>query len=179
MGWFSRKPTQEKQALAAIKVATNLYLLTIPGGTDAPAPLEFTLPDSRFRYLMFCLSATTTACGKEMANPDAVVNQCLHGLVTLATTELKQDYFDGPINVQDVANSGAAYLQEFLNNWSAYIELEKAGEKTVDLVCTMIHNTESAVPAGKADIQRLWPLALMLHMQFPTMRSAFKELANR
>lgn len=39
MGWFSRKPTPQKQVEAAVTVATNLYLTTIPGAEAAPVPL--------------------------------------------------------------------------------------------------------------------------------------------
>ena len=68
MGWFSRKPKTGKQVEAAIKVASNLYLLTVRGGEDAVVDLEFCLPDSRFRYLIFCMSATTAACAKRWAS---------------------------------------------------------------------------------------------------------------
>ena len=59
MGWFSSKPTQEKYVEAAVTVASNLYLHTIPEADDAPAELKFSLSDSRYRYLLFCLSATS------------------------------------------------------------------------------------------------------------------------
>lgn len=87
MSWFSRKPTQQNQVEAAIRVASNLYLHTIPGAEDAPVPLQFSLPDSRYRYLIFCLSAMATACAGVMTNPDAVVNECLRFLVTWTTTQ--------------------------------------------------------------------------------------------
>ena len=35
-----RKPTQQKYVEAAITVASNLYLHTIPGANDAPARLQ-------------------------------------------------------------------------------------------------------------------------------------------
>jgi hypothetical protein len=176
-----RKPTQQKQVKAAITVASNLYLHTIPGAEDAPVPLQFSLPDSRYRYLIFCLSAIVTACAREMKNHDAVVNECLHSLVMWTTTENVQEFFGGPVNPQDVANNGAAYLQEFLNNWSRYVDLDKEGRYTegVDLICSMIHTTESNVPAEKADEKRLGELGLQIACRLPTMRGAFIELVNQ
>ena len=181
MGWFNRKPTQQKYVEAAITVASNLYLHTIPGAKDAPATLKFSLPDSRYRYLIFCLSAMTTACAQEMKNPETVVNECAHFFVTWAITENVQEFFGGSVNPQDVANNGAAYLQEFLNKWSTYVELEKEGRNTeiIELICSMIHTTESNTPAEKIDMQRLGKLALQIDCQIPTMRRAFIELANR
>ncbi len=181
MRWFSRKPTQQKQVEATITVASNLYLHTIPGAEDAPVLLQFSLPDSRYRYLIFCLSAVATACAPEMKYPDAVVNDCLRFLATLAATERVQDFFDGPVNPQDAATNGSAYLQEFLNNWSRYVELEKEGRNAeiIDLIFSMIHTTESNVPAEKTDVQRLGDLALQIDCRLPTMRGTFIELTNR
>ena len=77
MAWFSRKPTQEKQVEAAIKVASNLYLHTIPGAEDAPAPLQFSLPDSKYRYLLFCLSAVMRVCAPKMKKEDFISPESL------------------------------------------------------------------------------------------------------
>jgi len=82
MSWFSRKPTQQKQVEAAITVASNLYLHTIPGAADAPVALQFGLPDSRYRYLIFCLSAVVTAVlaydeGREINQPEVFIKGCL------------------------------------------------------------------------------------------------------
>jgi hypothetical protein len=180
MGWFSRKPTQQKQVGGAIKVASNLYLHTIPGGKLAPVPLQFSLPDSRYRYMIFCVSATTMACAPVMKNPDAVQHECMQFLVTWTTTEGAQEFFGGPVNPQDVANNGAAYLQAFLNTWSACVELEKEGKNAeiIDLICSMIRTTESNVAVTKSDTQRLGALALQIRSHLPTMRAAFIELVN-
>jgi hypothetical protein len=185
MSWFSRKPTQQKQVEAAITVMSNLYLHTIPGAEDAPASLQFSLPDSRYRYLIFCLSTVVTAVlaydeGKEINQPEVFTKGCLH-FATWTATENAQEYFGGTVNPQDVANNGAVYLQEFLNNWSRYIELEKEGrnDEIIDLICSMVHTTESNMPAGKTDMQRLGKLALQIDCRLPTMRGAFIELTNQ
>ena len=51
---------------------------------------------------------------------------CLH-FATWTATENTQGFFDGPVNPQDAATNGAAYFQEFLNQWSRWPELEKEG----------------------------------------------------
>ena len=105
---------------------------------------------------------------------------CLH-FATWTATENTQDFFDGPVNPQDAATNGAAYFQEFLNQWSRWPELEKEGRSAEinDLISSMIHTTESNVPAQKTDMQRLGDLALWIDVRLPTMRGAFIELANR
>ncbi len=50
---------RDRQVEAALTVASNLYLHTTPGAEGptgvGPATLQFALPDSRFRYMVFCL----------------------------------------------------------------------------------------------------------------------------
>jgi hypothetical protein len=100
---------------------------------------------------------------------------------TWTATENAQEYFGGPVNPQDVASNGDVYLQEFAKHWSQWPELEKEGrnDEIIDLICSMIHTTESNMPAGKTDMQRLGKLALQIDCQLPTMRGAFIELANQ
>ena len=184
MGWFSRKPTPQKQVEAAIKVATNLFLHTIPGAEDAPVPLQFSLPDSRYRYLIFCLSATVTAVlaydEKKDIQPDVLFKGCLH-FATWTATENAQEYFSDPSCPQDAVNNATAYFLEFLKHWSTWPALEKEGNNAeiIDLICSMIHTTESNVPAGKTDMKRLGKLALQIDCQMPTMRGAFIELISQ
>jgi hypothetical protein len=181
MGWISHKPTQQKQVEAALQVASNLYEHTKPGAANAPAPLHFSLPDSRYKYLMFCLSTMELACAPKMKNPDAVVNECLHFLVTWTTTECVQEFFGGPVDAQDAANRGAAYVQEFLHNWSTYLDIVKGGNSpcATDFVCSMIRTAESNEPASQGDAHRLGQLALWVENSIPAMRDAFMELASR
>jgi hypothetical protein len=185
MGWFSRKPTEQKQIEAAIKVASNLYLHTIPEVEDTPVVLQFSLPDSRYRYLIFCLSAVVTVAlaydeAKKINRPDALIKGCLN-FATWTATENAQEYFGISTSPKDATDNATAYFQEFLKHWSRWPELEKEGKNTeiADLICTMIHITESNVPAEKTDMQRLGKLALQIDCQLPTMRNAFIELANQ
>jgi len=184
MGWFSRKPTKQKQVEAVIKVATNLYLHTIPGAEDAPVLLQFDLPDSRYRYLIFCLSATVTAVlaydEKKDLQPEVLFKGCLH-FATWTASENAQEFFSDPSCAQDAVNNTTTYFIECIKHWSAWPELEKEGKSAeiIDLICSMIHTTESNVPAEKMDVQRLGKLALQIDCQMPTMRGAFIELISR
>lgn len=184
VGWSSRNPTQQKQVEAAITVASNLYLHTIPEAEEATVPLQFSLPDSRYRYLIFCLSATITAVlaydEEKDIQPEVLVNGCLH-FATSTATDSVQEYFSGPMSSQDAVNSATAYLQEFLRLWSAWPDLEKEGrnEEVWELIGSMICTTESNEPAEQADTQRLEQLALAIDCRLPTMRRAFVELISR
>jgi len=105
---------------------------------------------------------------------------CLH-FATWAATELAKELFSNPSSPQDAANNANAYFREFANQWCKWVELENEGKnvETTELICSMIRTTESNVPAGEMDIQRLGKLALQINCRMPTMRGAFIELINR
>jgi hypothetical protein len=183
-GRFYTQPTQQKYVDAAIKIASNLYLHTIPGAEDAPAPLQFSLPDSRYRYMIFCLSTAITAAlaydEKKEVQPEAVTKGCLH-FATWTATEMTQQYFDSVASAQEYVSHATGYLQEFAKHWSQWPTLEKENKRAemIDLICSMIHSTESTDSAERTDGERLGPLALWIFDRLPIMREAFVELANR
>ncbi len=178
------KPTQQKYREAAITVATNLYLHTIPEAENAPAPLQFSLPDSRARYMIFCLSAVLTATmaydEKKQIQAEALIEGCLRA-ANLIVTKDAQEYLGGSASSQDSVENASAYFKEFLNNWSRWPELENEGRNAeiIELISSMIHTTESNLPADKIDMQRLGELAFWIECRLPTMRGALIELANR
>jgi len=184
MRWFSRKPTQQKYIDAAIKVATNLYLNTIPGAVDAPAHLQFNLPDSRFRYMIFCLSAVVAAAlaydEKKQIQPEPLIKGCLH-FATRTVTKSAQEYLSDLATSQDsISDSATAHFQEFLKCWSRWPNFKKEGRNSeiIGLICSMIHATESNNPPTESDRERLGPLALQIDCWLPTMRGAFNELVT-
>jgi hypothetical protein len=184
MNWFRQKPTQQKYIEAAVTVASNLYLHTMDGEIGGPAPLEFTLHDSRFRYLIFCLSTVLTTAlvydQKKDIQPEALFSGCLQFL-TLVTTEHPDEYFDDPSIAQDSISRAAEYLQQFLKDWSSWPQLEAAGQNAQinEIISRMIRTTESNRPAETSDLLRLGKLALEIDCRMPTMRGALVELANR
>jgi hypothetical protein len=184
MNWFRRKPTQQKYVEAAITVASNLYLQTIPKSDGTPAPLHFTLPDSRYRYMIFCVSTVVTAAlvydERKEIQPEALINGCLQFLTWLAN-ERPDEYFDNPANAERSINSTTASLQEFLKQWSRWPEFEKEGKsaESNELISHMLRTTESDLPAETEDLRRLGNLALDIDSRMPTMRRALVDLANR
>jgi len=184
MNWFRHKPTQQKYVEAAITVASNLYLHTIPGTDGAPSRLQFTLNDSRYRYLIFCLSTVVTAAmaydeSKDI-QPEALISGSLPFL-TLYAGEHPGEYFDDPSIAQNSIRRTNEYFREFLKQWSRWPQLEKAGKSAEinELISLMIRTTEADVPAETTDMRRLGELALDLDCRMPTMRGALVELAKR
>jgi hypothetical protein len=123
MGWFSRKPKIEKQVQAAIKVASNLYLLTVPGGEKAVGNLQFCLPDSRYRYLMFCMSATAAACANDL--DINAITEAVFALTEAIATERPQEFFGGPVRPLDAVKDITPTFHRFMNGWARCEELAK------------------------------------------------------
>lgn len=184
MGWFSPKPTQRKYIEAAIAVASNLYLQTIPGEEDALATLEFSLKDSRYRYMCFCLSAViVSALGydeKKQIQPEEFTNGCRYFAQGLAIRK-PREYFDDPASVQDSIDHATPRLMELFKYWSPLVVLEKEEKyaEIIDLVSSIIHTTESNQPISQTDKQRLWPLATKIAGQLPAMKATLFGLASR
>jgi hypothetical protein len=160
--------------------------LPIPGADDAPAPLHFSLPDSRYRYMIFCLSAVISAAlaydEKKQIQPEALINGCLHfARLTATDTEMAQEYFDDAASLQDSGGSTSTYLTEFSKHCAQWRKLEKEGNSAEihDLICSMIHSAESSEPICLADVQRLGPLVLQIIRWLPTMHGACTELAKQ
>jgi hypothetical protein len=181
--WPHLEPAQQKYVEAAVQVATNLYLDTTRGTEDKPTPLQFSLPDSRFRYMIFCLVASVTAAllydDKMRIQREVFLTGCLHFAEWVAT-ENPGGYIEDSANAQDAT----AYFGEFLKQWSQWVALMTEGnaeniEIVEQLVSSMIHTTESNLPAEEADMQRLRGLALSIGSRFSAMREAFVELANQ
>lgn len=166
-------------------VASNLYLHTVPEAEESPAPLQFSLPDSRYRYLVFCVSTAVTAAlvydEKKKIEPENLMTTCLH-LVMQQIPEIAQllGFKNGAIPQESIANC-PKYFRDFLKHWSQWPELEKQKryEEIEDLICLMVHTTESAEPLSQIDKERLGRLALEISCRMPTMHGAFVELASR
>jgi hypothetical protein len=184
MSWFSRKPTQEKYLQAAVTVASNLYLHTIPGAKDAPAELCFAYSDSRFRYMIFCLSAVASTVLAYDEKKDVQAEPLLKGCLFFAKFTAEQDppeYFGEQTVPSDVVQRANAYLTTYAEQWSKWPALEQQNKhlETVALISEMVHATESGAPISPDDYKRLGPLGLEISCRLPTMRSAFLELAKR
>lgn len=185
MAWFKRKPPQARYAKAVVQVAFNLYLYTLPGSKDAPAQLVFKLPDSRFRYLLFCISTVVMAVWFYDEDNEVEWRPLLGGClkaITWLVTERREEFFEPGFAPEDVNGPNVqAYLRDILNHWEAWPDLRKAGDSVGiwELISRLIHTAESLEEADKADLDRLSPLALEIDCRMATMRGAALELAHR
>jgi hypothetical protein len=183
MGLFSRKPSHRAQCLAMMRIAARLNERTLAPNADAPAVLRLGRPDSRFRYLMFCLSTVQAVCAPRMSNPDAVLNEVARNAITAwaSDPEIRDAAFGGAISLQQAGSDGIACLQDCLNRWSAYLEVRNRGNAhaATGILCVILFDIESAGSAGPADGERLWPLALWIESQLEAIDQAFVELCGR
>jgi hypothetical protein len=183
MGWFTRKPTQQQYITSVIEVATNLYLNTIKGENGVSTNFQFELDDSRYRYLVFCCSTvlTTVLVYDERKNiqPEVIYSGCIQFL-KWAGNEYPNDYFDTDNHEEYIENVQSVF-QQFLKSWSKWPSLEQQGKNAeiVDLICTMIRFAESKECIDKDDVNRLGELAIEIDCRFPSMNSAFLELAKK
>ena len=177
MGLFG-KSRHKKEVDAGFKILANLYSKTTEGGADAPLVLNFERPDSHFRYFIFCLSTMHKSCANRMSNPDAVLNELMHDIIT---TTIKADpilFFGSNIGVQTVANKGSEYIQDYLNRWSAYVDIVEGGNNSAatTIVCSMLRDIESSSEPSEEDTQRLWPLAVWIEESLDAMAGAFLNM---
>ena len=160
MGWFSRKPSHQKQVAAMTRIIVNTFEKVITPDRLAQSGLQFQLPDSRFRFLMFCVASVHAVCARHMTNPDAILNECGPNLIRGALSD-PASFFDGPVKAQETAILGMNCIGDFLERWSAYIDIAKGGNTPVatGIVITMLRETETQAPAGDGDAARLTKLA--------------------
>lgn len=179
MGWFG-KSKHKKQVDAAFRVFMNLFEKTIDGSSDAPRVLSSQLRDSRYRYLLFCLSTVQVACARHMENPDAILNDLLHIAVSGAVGVDPQQFFGGPVDPQQAANKAGEHLQDYLHRWSAYVDITKGGNAAAatGIVAGMLRHTESDDPPTQQDADRLWPLAVWIEQSLAAMAGAFTDMAH-
>jgi hypothetical protein len=176
MGWFG-KPSHAKQVEAVLRLTGHLYERTTRGKDGKPEYLEFKLPDSRFRFVIFCLSLVHAACARHMTSPDAILNDVLYRLVERGVGDLSEEFFgDQRVEPQDVATRAGEYLQDYLHRWSAYIDMKGAGNEpaAANVLQVMLRHTESKEPIGPVDYFQIGMQASMLESEFPALIAAFK-----
>jgi hypothetical protein len=166
---------KDLQLNAAITVITNLYLHTTSASKDT---LRFQLQDSKYRYLVLCMSGMVKACEDVLDNPDSLITNCIHELAIFTTSQDPQEFFGASIGVQDAETKARDYFDEFTRHWVTCFDAVQSG-KEVDAITTltsMIHFAESNEPADETDLQRLEELSLRLECFMPELRGAFIDL---
>ena len=83
-------------------------------------------------------------------------------------------FFGGPKDPQEAANE-SVMLQDYLNRWSAYLDIKRGGNSAAatSVICRMIFEAESAGDPTSADAERLWPLATWIEDNWHIMSRDF------
>ena len=180
MAWFGGKSRHRKQVEATYKNVVYLHQITTIGGADAPLVLRLNQPESRLRYLVFCLSTAHAACAHSMENQNEVLNEVGQTLMQAIFTHFKQKFLGDDVDLTSVGNRVFDYGQDYLARWDAYIDLAESGNITAptDFVCGMLQSAESTSPCTDADVERLRPLAVWIQLHMVAMRSAFANMAR-
>lgn len=194
MGWFGGKSIHKKQVAAAMRIALNLYEETTIdprlgtqhhqgiGSGLAPTVLNFQLPDSRFRYMMFCLSTVFVESAHRMNDGEAILDMCAQALITTALDPKAAEQLlgQGPHDRQRVMADGSTYLRELFAVWSDYKETRKRGntQGATSLMVALLYTTESLAQATEDQRPRLGPLARWIQEWMSTSDNAFVQLSR-
>jgi hypothetical protein len=178
----STKATNQAQILAMTKIAVGLCERTMDPDSDAPPALLPMRPDSRLRYMMFCISTVQAVCARRMSHPDEVLNECARKAIAAHATEARLSDWASrtPSELDQTLDFGIGCLQNFLHRWSTYVAIGRNGrrEAATSILCSMLFDVDSADPAEEGDGDRLWPLALWIEGQFGAIDKAFVELCG-
>ena len=177
VGRNGTSPRKEVEAL--IRVASNLYFQTMSGGVWSKESFRFERPDSRYRYLVFCLSVTSKACSGliKIENMSEIFDECVAVETAWTIEEDVLGYHGDQVDLKVATDKGKLYLRDFSKGWMEYLELEVLGKEmeVSKQVCRMIHSVESETPLSDADSLRLIESAMLISRMLPTMREAFVE----
>lgn len=175
MGLFGGKNHHELAVQWLTHLTAQLYEMTTSSDEVAPF-LRFELPDSRFRYMLFCLSDVHVACCGCMKNPDAVLNE-VASIVLNYCYEDYQTFFGEKPDGQDAANRVGSHVQDFLHRWSAYVDILSGGnwQAGLGLVVGMIHDCESTNDLQSSDTERLLFVASWILERNPDAEKIFRK----
>jgi hypothetical protein len=173
--------TQLKQINAAITVASNLYYHDFKNSFDV---LKLQFPDSRFRCLVFSLSATVKSVEDLLKSPELLQKDCLHFLSNVATSkENSKEFFDHQTSPEQAELSGAVYLDAYNETWKFYYEAIERGDNVsaIDVLCSIIHSIETGDPLDNSDRERLGQLCWQIDFSLTnnTMREAFIAMTSK
>ncbi|MEI8203824.1 MAG: hypothetical protein WCH34_12460 [Bacteroidota bacterium] len=174
---FSKK--QRIQVEAAIKIFTNLYFHTTK---TASSVLQFRCPDSKFHYLIFCMSAMIKSCEDIIYDKDLMAIDCIHFLSSF-TTEKKnvQEFFNETMDPEEAKNIGSAYFEDFKDGWLSFFEVIKSDNQNEgnSIISSMIYSTETKEPIMPEDKERLSELSWLILSFLPSMQDAFLDSIGR
>jgi hypothetical protein len=179
MGLFSRKPSHRKYVESTYALAGLIFDRTYGPKSVVKLP-KFERNDSPFRHLFFCLSTVHMVCASQMKNPDAVLNEAAHTLLTIALSE-REKYFSGEVNPQEAANLSAECLNDFLHRWSTYIEIIEGGNNLAarNIISGMIWDVATVKPITDKDADSINDLASWFQNGLKDFQEAFQTILSQ
>lgn len=192
MGWFSSdKPTKYAQAL--LKVSANLWEASTDGARPdhAPLTLRFERPDSRLRYLAFCLGTTYYFSFRNDSR--SVLEQALqmsweHVARLAMDPDSAKDFFSGPVNTAQAIQDGHSEVGGAVQAWKEYadhVAAQKAAgqspkrdDASARIICAMLRRIESSAPLTDEDVRRLTPLARWIEETVGSIAVSVEQLAR-
>ncbi len=194
--YISDKAT--KYANALLKVSVNLYeVATKPSATEAlredhaPLVLRFERPDSKLRYMAFCLGTIfywSVEEGDTEAFHQALQDSWDHiGKMTM-TAESSTFLVSGTIDRAQAIREAGAEVHQTIEDWkglSNYLAaLRAAGQSgvmnktTARLICAMLRRIESTAALTDEDEQRLLPLVHWIEETTGVIGASVAKLAR-
>lgn len=172
---------QLKQIEAITTIYSNLYIHDISTSFDI---LNLEYPNSRFRYMVFCLSMVIKACDGLITSQELLQKECLHFLATFTTSrENVNEYFGQQTTATQAEIDGTNYLDEYFQKWELYLDDMKNGdkEKATETLSSMIYSVGTDKQITAHDKERLRQLCWQLEFTLSngTMRGAFTDLLAR
>jgi hypothetical protein len=177
-------PVATVREVATVRLGVRLFERTIEVGADAPQVLRLERPDSRVRWMMYCVSTVVANGAPTFGSPQAVLNECVHACAAALMRLPVPDKlaFFGPTRLtrQELVNAIATCVQPYLDQWSEYTDLVSGGngQAAHSAVCGVLRSIESGMPAVQGDAQRLEPLVRWIEGQSGGLRNAFDELTD-
>ena len=160
----------QKQVDAIVKVATNLFLTTAPNVNSLESRA-----DARFRYMIFCFCATIAICKDKFSDAEVVIKGLGVFLFEWAISDEGQKMIGYKADPTDAVKTGSTVFGELMEDWLRCIEMKNQGDYggTIDLIGSMIHSTESAIPIRRDELQRLEKIARNVDGNLLAMKEAF------
>jgi hypothetical protein len=192
MAWFrSDKSTKYTEAL--LKVSVNLFEVgTYDGRADhAPLVLKFERPDSKLRYMAFCLGTVYYFAVQQetLSTMDvALRNGWAHFGTMAMSPNGAQAFFNGPVDRAAAVKECGTEVMNTINSWKGYSShfvARKANGESMDrdarsarVVCAMLRRVESPAVLAEDDVLRLTPLARWIEETTTVIESSVEQLAR-
>lgn len=166
---------RKRQIEASAKLFFDLYNYTTSTYKNV---FNFKLPDSRFRYMVFCLSVFLKSCEVLIESSDLLLKEYVHFLVNFAMSkENINNFFVGEVKYSEVEEDAKNYLNQYMKEWITYSDAIKINDtnEAATIICWMIVFTESQGLVDANDIKRTKKLILEIERSMSRLRDTFLD----